>query len=62
MMIIRSTPAANIAVSTSAAFSDSMADLSALVRVTPRAASTTSAPEKAFVRAALSARDVTKAT
>jgi hypothetical protein len=39
-----------------------MADLSALVGVTPRAVSTTSAPEKAFVRAALSARDVTKAT
>jgi len=62
LMMMRSTLAASMAASTSAKFSDSIAERSLLVGVTPRAVSTTSAPEKAFVRAARSARDGTTAT
>jgi hypothetical protein len=59
---IRSTPAANIACSTVSIFSESAAERSRLVDVTPRAVRTASAPAKAAVRAARSAREVTTAT
>jgi aspartate oxidase len=48
---IRSTPAVNIACSTVSIFSESRAERSWLVDVTPRAVRTASAPAKATVRA-----------
>jgi hypothetical protein len=62
MIMMRSTPAANIDCSTVAMFPESSADRSRLVAVTPRAVSTAVAPENASVRAAPSARDLTRAT
>jgi hypothetical protein len=59
---IRSTAAANIACSTVSIFSESEAARSRLVDVTPRAVRTASAPAKAAVRVARSAREVTTAT
>src|SRR5882762_4867061 len=52
--MMRSTPALNIDSSTVAMFAESSAEQSWLVDVSPRAASTAPAPEKASVRAARS--------
>jgi hypothetical protein len=52
IIMMRSTPAADIDSSTVAMFAESRAERSQLVDLTPRAVSTAPAPENASVRAA----------